>query len=799
MTYSLLRNNYIYSVISAIIGVLLSIFWYLSINKESIVEQQNNMTHLGTIVENELQYQIDVNLSNLDALKAFYEGSNFVDEDEFNTFTSSLSKNYDSLSGLIWAKNIHVPPNQSLSKIFIENKIPFKQSYDLTKNNELKLIPDQTDSPRTIYPITYYFGDSKLKLVSINIASESRRLAALEKSIKTQKSSSTELLKLVQRGNKDGFIVYDPVYKKIKGSVNIDGFVGAIYDLEQIYKSLRNNLGHNSDYVKVSLIDPNTLQSVWDKINLGDLFEKSTQDNHLSYTGNIQLPNNQLTLIVQPTNAFMSLNTHQKPTFYLFTGLGLTALVTILIHSVFNLFQMRKRADKAAKQLAELNNLLEQKVKERTAQLEFQNSELQKTKDELSKSNTEINKRLMQLSESQKKLEESQDQLIQIQKMDSLGKLAGGVAHDFNNFLAGIMGYASLLKKKLDKQPDLVKYTDSIIKSAETSAGLTKQLLGFARKGQYEKNYFNMNTIIQDVIAMIKRPMTNHINIVTNFQDDIWLCRGDTQQWHQVIMNLLVNAMDAMPLEGAITIKTENTILSLDDLLKLKFNDSTCIKISIQDTGAGIPESIRHKIFDPFFTTKEVGKGTGLGLSMVYGIVENHRGRILVDSKENRGTVFTIYLPTNGVTQKSEIQQSREITSNKTDNLTALNILGVDDNPDMRDILSLILDDLQIGNQMVSDGKTFLKCYSENVRAYDFVLLDIIMPEMDGFAIYEEIQKLNPNQKVIFISGFSETEKMQEIRTNPLVRYISKPFSSSQIISLIHSYSIKEEAETLQP
>ncbi|RPI34468.1 MAG: HAMP domain-containing protein, partial [Nitrospiraceae bacterium] len=246
-----------------------------------------------------------------------------------------------------------------------------------------------------------------------------------------------------------------------------------------------------------------------------------------------------------------------------------------------------------------------------------------------------------------KKLEEA---VIQSQKLDSLGMLAGGIAHDYNNILTGILGYSSLLKNMIPEADDKHKYADMIEKSAMRATVLTQQLLGFARKGKFRMEMVNINNIIKELSGFLKETLNRSITIVTVCEDCLPSVEGDVSQLYQTFLNICINARDAMPKGGILSIKTERYLKQDRETTDyLEIPNGEYVRISIIDTGVGMTEEIKKRMFEPFYTTKEVGKGTGLGLAMAYGIIKNHKGDISVYSEPGLGTTIKVYLPAAGL------------------------------------------------------------------------------------------------------------------------------------------------------
>jgi len=367
-----------------------------------------------------------------------------------------------------------------------------------------------------------------------------------------------------------------------------------------------------------------------------------------------------------------------------------------------------------------------------------------------------------------RKLEE---QLFQAQKMESIGRLAGGIAHDFNNILTSIMGYAELLKLKLtNTSPREKKAAEIIISSAERASNLTRQLLAFARGEKHHPVPLIVNEIIKQSIIVSEKIFEKNIKVKYDWEQKIKPIEADKNQLDQVLTNIIINAKDAMPNGGELIFKTANVYL--DDEFTGKFQElkpGDYVKISIKDTGIGMPRSIKDRIFEPFFTTKGAGHGTGLGLATVYGIIKNHNGHITCASQPEKGTTFTLYLPVTDKEIVIEENETKIIKGNET-------ILLVDDEEYVRDVAKRQLQKLGYKAVTASDGMEAIDIYKKKKKKIDLVLLDMVMPNLAGKETYRELKNINPDIKVVLISGFSQNDKATQTLKEGALAFIQKPF-----------------------
>jgi len=385
---------------------------------------------------------------------------------------------------------------------------------------------------------------------------------------------------------------------------------------------------------------------------------------------------------------------------------------------------------------------------------------------------------LRDVSERKKAEEEKhklETQLQQAQKMESIGTLAGGIAHDFNNILMGIQGNASLMLLKIESEHPNYEKIKNIEKYVQNGTELTKQLLGFARRGKYLIKATDLNEIIEKSSALFARTK-KEIRVQTNLHEDLWAAEVDRGQIEQVLLNLYVNAWQAMTNGGDLYLQTENVILDRSYVKPYRVEPGRYVKISVSDTGVGIDKETQERIFEPFFTTKEMGRGTGLGLASVYGIIKSHGGYINVYSERERGTVFTIYLPASEkeVPKETEIAPSVLIKGSGT-------ILLIDDEQMILDVGFELLEELGYTVMSAMSGQEAIDIFQKDQEKIDLVIMDMIMPGMGGGETFDRLKEINPDVKVLLSSGYSINGQATKILRRGCDGFIQKPFNMNQL------------------
>jgi len=372
-----------------------------------------------------------------------------------------------------------------------------------------------------------------------------------------------------------------------------------------------------------------------------------------------------------------------------------------------------------------------------------------------------------------------ESRLRQAQKMEAIGTLAGGVAHDFNNILTALTGYGTLLQLKLDKGNPLQHYVDQILSASMKGANLTRSLLAFSRKQPISLNPIDLNNIIKGTEKLLMRLLTEDIILKTILTSDDIMIMADPTQIDQILFNLVTNARDAMPKGGSLSITTKAIILDKRFVAIHGFGQpGKYALLSISDTGTGMDAIVKEHIFDPFFTTKEVGKGTGLGLSTIYGIVKQHNGYVTVYSEPGMGTTVRIYIPLTGAVSETDAASSKSIRGGRE------TILVAEDDKEVRNLIKNIL--VEFGYTIIEaeDGEDATNKFNKH-KNIDLLILDSVMPKMNGKAAYDEISATNPRIKVIFTSGYTRDIILDKGIEDKKFDFIAKPLSPKELLEKV--------------
>ncbi len=386
---------------------------------------------------------------------------------------------------------------------------------------------------------------------------------------------------------------------------------------------------------------------------------------------------------------------------------------------------------------------------------------------------------LRDITERKKNEEEKrrlEEELNQNEKMRVIGRLAGGVAHDFNNQLAGIMGFADLIRQSEQADDNIKTYAQSIVTAAKRSADLTTQLLAFAHRGKIRSEPVDIHSLISETVLILQRSVDRRISILTQLKASTYYVQGDSTQLQNALLNLGLNARDAMPEGGELLISTETVNHESD----FKCSDGTLlsigfyIEISFNDTGHGMDQDTLSHVFEPFYSTKERGKGTGMGLPAVLGTIRNHKGGVDITSELKKGTIVNIYLP---IIREQSIQASTKDLPSTADK-RSVRIMIVDDEFLVLKVMRLVLEREGHTIYTYENPIEAIAWYKENSNEIDLIIIDMIMPQMDGKAALTELHKHNPYLKALVCSGYNQDYQMEQLKETGARGFLSKPFQA---------------------
>ncbi|NLE00242.1 MAG: response regulator [Fibrobacter sp.] len=385
-----------------------------------------------------------------------------------------------------------------------------------------------------------------------------------------------------------------------------------------------------------------------------------------------------------------------------------------------------------------------------------------------------------------------EEQFRSIYKMEAIGQLAGGIAHDFNNIHGAISGYADIIINRYATDPKLVKYSKMILSASNRAAELTNKLLTFARKSKFQDKLFNVHQIISDAIDLLGPSFDKRITIEKLLEATDFYITGDPNQFQSAVMNLALNARDAMPEGGILTFRTLNhrvdSFSTSSDMFSISPGYYICLKVI--DNGIGMDKRVLAHLFEPFFTTKDQGKGTGLGLASVYGTVKSHNGYVDVQSEPGKGSTFSLFIPAFSSPESKVIQTPENFSPGNG------NILFVDDEGFLRDAVKEMLWWLGYKVTVCANGIEAVEEVSKSPAGFDLIILDMMMPGINGLECFKQMKRINPNIKVLISTGYSLDEERQELLKDGIAGIIQKPYVSLQLAQAVQDALKCEESTT---
>ncbi|WP_417692395.1 response regulator [Pseudomonas sp.] len=381
-----------------------------------------------------------------------------------------------------------------------------------------------------------------------------------------------------------------------------------------------------------------------------------------------------------------------------------------------------------------------------------------------------------QVEERTAQLRHNEEALRQSQKMEAVGQLTGGIAHDFNNMLTGIIGSLELLRRRLarGRTEDLDSLIDLGVTSANRAAGLTHRLLAFSRRQSLDSKAVQMNTLVLSMGELLQRSLNESIRLDMQLDDQLWIAEADPNQLESALLNLVLNARDAMPDGGQLVVKTLNQHLDADFTeAYTNLEPGDYVVLSVQDSGCGMPEAVINRAFDPFFTTKPIGQGTGLGLSMIYGFSKQSRGHVTIDSEVDKGTTVNLYLPR---FVGEEVHEPRVDTQHAPYAQDGETVLIVEDDPAVRVLVSAVLSELGYAFVEAADADGAVPILQSSQRI-DLLISDVGLPGMNGRQLAEIGRQIRPDLRVLFITGYAEHAAVRGGFLDPGMQMITKPFT----------------------
>ncbi|MDX9668988.1 MULTISPECIES: ATP-binding protein [unclassified Pseudomonas] len=381
-----------------------------------------------------------------------------------------------------------------------------------------------------------------------------------------------------------------------------------------------------------------------------------------------------------------------------------------------------------------------------------------------------------QVEERTAQLRHNEEALRQSQKMEAVGQLTGGIAHDFNNMLTGIIGSLELLRRRLarGRTDDLDSLIDLGVTSANRAAGLTHRLLAFSRRQSLDSKAVQMNTLVLSMGELLQRSLNESIQLDMRLNDNLWVAEADPNQLESALLNLVLNARDAMPDGGKLVVETTNQVLARDFTeAYTNLEPGDYVMLSVTDNGSGMPQSVINRAFDPFFTTKPIGQGTGLGLSMIYGFSKQSRGHVSIDSEIDQGTTVKLYLPR---FRGEELEHPVSDTQQAPEALDGETVLIVEDDPAVRVLVSAVLSELGYAFVEASDADGAVPILNSAQRI-DLLISDVGLPGMNGRQLAEIGRQYRPGLKVLFITGYAEHAAVRGGFLDPGMQMITKPFT----------------------
>lgn len=694
------------------------------------------------------------------ALKAEWDGVKLF----FNQIAKNATINFPGLIGLGWATPTQysdIPGFELVAKLLIT------PGYEIREvNSDGGLVPVTQRNEH--FPVFYIEPMENIGGAhGIDLSAPPLTLDILNRVRETGVTESTPPIEWIRtQTGQLGFLVFDPVYHIDKPIDTIDarneGFFafsfGVILVDSMLDASLSGLNEQGIDFFVFTHVDSEQIESGMATPHFASNGAPSTfQDirtasivSGLGWNSTVNVMGQDWSLYCYPSAGFASSFQSSGPLLLFLAG----TVISLLLAAYLYLAGGRTQ-------------LVEVLIKERTREL------VESTKD--------LEKEIANRVEADEQRRHLESQLLHTQKMDSVGQLAGGVAHDFNNLLQAIMGYGDLAKDKISADSEVSEDLQQMMEAGDRAKILVNQLLAFSRRQVLDISELNIDEVVRNLVKMVHRVIGVHIKLDARQISDLDTVRADKGQIEQILMNLCVNARDAMGDEGTLTIAGDNITLDNEYCLTHAWaSPGRYVRVSVKDTGHGMTDEVMEQIFEPFFTTKEVGKGTGLGLSTVFGIVRQHEGLVQVESEVGKGTTFSIYLP---VAEKPEVDSAPMAALPARGGSET--ILLADDDRLVRQVADTMLTKAGYTVYAAEDGEQAIVLFNEHAEEIDLALLDVVMPKVSGNAVGEHIHTNYPHLPVLFSSGYSKDDIHTNFVLDEGTNLIQKPYHRDELLKRI--------------
>lgn len=681
----------------------------------------------------------------------------------FNQMAKDAGNSFPGLIGLGWVLSV---PDSELDDVTLAGKFLIAPEFKIRQFSGNDLV--DVESRLEHFPVFYIEPlEQNMVALGIDLASSNVTHSAIVKARDTGTTVSTRPIHWIkQQTGKHGLLVFDSVYLSDAPSesveqrrANLHSVSFAIILIDDMLESAMRGLNEDGvDYfIYAQAEDPNLEIPVASPIYISDNDPETIEElqecathTGIQWRSNLDVMGRDWTLYSYPHDGFITDFRTSGPLIALCTGISFTLLLA------YYLFHTAGRTQR-----------VEALVSERTLELSLANTTLQQ----------EMANRL----ESDQQRQDLELQLLHTQKMESVGQLAGGVAHDFNNLLQAILGYSELAMGTTTPGTPAHNDLRNIMEAGERARVLVQQLLAFSRQQLLKLTDVQLVSIVDDLTQMIRRVIGEHIILEVNHDSDLDLIHADRGQIEQIIINLCVNARDAMPGGGSLTIRTANKTLDEEFCsTQVWASPGRHVTLEISDTGFGIDDDVQPRIFEPFFTTKELGKGTGLGLSTVFGIVRQHHGIIELESTIGIGSTFRIYFPESTTRNIEKPVVKSDYSGGGTET-----ILLVDDEKMVRDVGLAVLRNAGYTVLTASDGVEAIDVFNQHAKSIDLALLDVVMPKLGGKAVADHILKERPGTPILFCSGYSNESIHTGFELADRMQLLQKPYRRSDLLQKV--------------